>query len=127
MGCNIGKIRQPGIGMMNALAVIDDFKEMLSVLLAAYNSYIFSPGINTVFSQFRNGFQGIGLGKGDNGDCIPVVPDAQLSFEMGTLFFIKIYSLIYMIGLTCTVHIIVYIYFHRNLNFSLPGNYGALK
>ena len=51
---------------------------MITFAAAASDRDARSARIDGVLDQFRHGLQRIGLGKGDDGDCVPIVADAQL-------------------------------------------------
>src|SRR6185503_1072483 len=67
------------------LPVITDLQIVIAFAATANDRDSGGARIDGVLNQFRHGLQRIGLGKGDDGDCVPVVADTQSTAFEGTI------------------------------------------
>jgi hypothetical protein len=74
---DIFEIRDTVSILGNSVAVVDDFQIMLAFFFPANDRNIGGLRVDAVFNEFGDRLQGIVLGKRDDRNGIPVIPDAQ--------------------------------------------------
>src|SRR2546423_639044 len=76
---NIAKVRATVRIARNALTIVPDLEVVAAFAATADDRDIRSTGIDGVLYQFGDGLQRIRLRQRDDGDRVPVVPDAEFA------------------------------------------------